>query len=249
MSITGLAGMYNIKQMEPYLLPPDEIFAGSPAPFRLCVRNKKLSLPSFLISLECVSGASVVFPIVQQHSSIEAIVMLTFNDRGLVPAGPIKMSSKFPVGFFSRYWSFETGSQFMVFPRRIAGDFSDFYDKSSRIGITSRRERGLDGELEKISLYSGAEPLRAIHWKLSARSHELLVKGFGSQSACPLLINLEELPGQGEEERISRAAWLVRSQMSMRPVGLVLGGRTIPAKCGRQHGLMLLTELALYGRN
>ena len=249
MSVTGLAGMYNIKKLDPYLLPPTEIFAGTPAPYRLCVRNDKRYLPSFLISLKCLSGQSVIFPLVQQGSSCEGSVMLTFNQRGVVPAGLITVSSTYPVGFFTRYWSFETDVQFTVFPSLVAGVSSDSSEKSPVIGTPLRRERGIEGELEQIYPYSGAEPLRAIHWKLSARSHDLLVKGFGSRSAIPLLIDLSEMPGQGLEERISCAAWLVRRLVRERPVGLVLGGRVIPAACGMQHGYKLLTELALYDRD
>ena len=86
-----------------------------------------------------------------------------------------------------------------------------------------------------------------IHWKLSARSPDFLVKGFGRQTAPPLLIDPAQLPGQGQEERLSRAAWLVRRWVRERPVGLVLGDRLIPAECGKNHGRILLTELALYG--
>jgi uncharacterized protein (DUF58 family) len=175
--------------------------------------------------------------------------MLTFNHRGVVPAGQITISSTYPVGFFTRYLTFETDAQFTVFPSLIAGGYPDSSDESQRAGTALHRERGIDGELEQIYQYSGAEPLRSIHWKLSARSHDFLVKGFGSRSARPLLIDLARLPGQGVEERISRAAWLVRRLVCKRPVGLVFGSRVIPAKCGKQHGLMLLTELALYGQD
>ena len=249
MSITGLAGMYNIKGLDPYLLSPNEIFAGTPAPFRFCVKNNKRYLPSFLISLKCTSESSVTFPLVQRNSISEASVMLTFNQRGLVPAGLITITSAYPVGFFTRYWTFENRSQFTIFPRPIASGYSASGEDSPRTGLALRRERGIEGELEQIYPYSGAEPLRAIHWKLSARSHDLLVKGFGSQSAQPLLIDLAGLPGQGEEERISRATWLVRRLVCERPVGLVLGNRVIQAECGKQHGHLLLTELAIYGRD
>lgn len=247
MSITGLAGAYNIKKLYPYLLPPDEIFAGTPAPFRLCVNNSKRYLPTFLINLTYASGQSVVFPLVQKRSTCEGIVMLTFDHRGVVPSGQVTVSSTYPVGFFTRFWIYETKEQFTVFPALVAGRYSDSSEESPRSGTALRRARGIEGELEQIYPYSGSEPLRAIHWKLSARSHDLVVKGFGSQAARPLLIDLAGLPGQGLEERISRAAWLVRRQVRERPVGLVLGNRVIPAGCGKQHGLLLLTELALYG--
>ena len=105
----------------------------------------------------------------------------------------------------------------------------------------------MSGELERIYPYSGSEPLRMIHWKHSARSHDFLVKGFGRSVVAPLVIDLDALPGQGVEERLSRAAWLVQRWVRERPVGLMLGGRVLPAGMGKQHGLKLLKELAVYG--
>lgn len=246
MSVTGLAGMYNIKKLDPYLLPPKEIFAGTPAPFRLSVRNRKRYLPSFLITLKCHSGDSLIFPIIYRDSSSEGAVMLIFDHRGIVPAVSISISSSYPVGFFTRYWTFKINDSFTIFPALIPGGYSDSCKESPRIGTAFSKERGVDGELEQIYRYSGLEPLRAIHWKLSARSQELLVKGFGSQLTTPHIINLAELPGQGLEERISCAAWLVRRLVNEIPVGLILGSKEIPPECGSQHALKLLTELALY---
>ena len=247
MSVTGLAGMYNIKKLIPDLLPPEEIYAGIPAPFRLSVRNSKRSLPSFLIRLECHTGQALVFPVVLQKAASHDTVLFTFNQRGRVPLGRITISSPYPVGFFTRYWSFEIDGTVTVFPRPIAADSGGSGEESPATGTGLRRERGLNGELERIYLYSGSEPLRMIHWKLSARGHDLLVKGFGRSVVAPLVIDLDALSGQGVEERLSRAAWLVQRWVRERPVGLLLGGRVLPAGIGKQHGLMLLKELALYG--
>ena len=247
MSVTGLAGMYNIKKLIPDLYPPEEIYTGIPAPFRLSVRNTKLYLPSFLIRLTCHTGQDLVFPVVLQNSVCHGTVLCTFDQRGQVPLGRIIVSSPYPVGFFTRYWSFEIDSTVTVFPRPIATDSRGSGEESPTIGTQLRRERGLSGELERIYPYSGSEPLRLIHWKHSARSHDLLVKGFGRCVAAPLVIDLGALMGQGVEERLSRAAWLVQRWVHERPVGLLLGGRVLPAGMGKQHGLMLLKELALYG--
>jgi uncharacterized protein (DUF58 family) len=247
MSVTGLAGMYNIKKLIPALHPPEEIFAGIPAPFRLSVQNTKQYLPTFLISLECYSGQPFVLPVIQKKSTIDGTVLFTFSQRGQVPLGRITISSPYPVGFFSRYWSFETGCKVTVFPHPIAADSRGNGDDSPTIGTGLRRERGLSGELERIYPYSGSESLHMIHWKHSARSHDLLVKGFGRCVVVPLIIDLNELSGQGVEERLSRAAWLIQRWVRERPVGVLLGGRVFPAGIGKQHGLMLLKELALYG--
>ena len=247
MSVTGLAGMYNIKKLIPDLHPPDEIFAGIPAPFRMSVKNTKRHLPSFLIRVEALSGQNLVFPVLKQKTVSDGSILFTFNQRGQVPLGRITISSPYPVGFFTRYWSFEIDGTVTVFPCPVASVSSGSGEDSPASGAGSRRDRGLTGELERIYPYSGSEPLRMIHWKHSARSDDLLVKGFGSSVVAPLVIDLDTLPGQGIEERLSRAAWLVQRWVRERPVGMILGGRVLPVGMGRQHGLALLRELALYG--
>lgn len=240
--------MYNIKKLMPDLLPPEEVYAGVPAPFRLSVRNAKHLLPSFLIRIQCHAGPSFVVPVVQKHSERDGSVLLTFTQRGEAALGRVTISSPYPVGFFTRYWSFDINGSVTVFPRPIAGNSGASSSESRVTGTVQRPERGLTGELERIYPYSGSEPIKMIHWKHSARSPELLVKGFGTSVFEPLLIDPEVLPGQGVEERLSRAAWLVRRWVRERPVGLVLAGRVFPAAIGKRHGLMLLKELALYDR-
>jgi uncharacterized protein (DUF58 family) len=247
MSVTGLAGMYNIKNLLPDLLPPEEVYAGMPAPFRVSVRNSKRTLPSFLIRLECHSGQTLVFPVVPKKSSHNGAVLLTFAQRGRFPLGRVTISSTYPVGFFSRFWTYEIDRQVTVFPRPVAAGLAGSGDESTAAGNGLRPERGMSGELERIYPYTGSEPLRMIHWKHSARSSDLLVKSFGRYVVAPLMIDPDELTGQGIEERLSRAAWLVRRWVRERPVGLSLDGRVIPAGIGKQHGLKLLEELALYG--
>ena len=246
MSVTGLAGMYNIKRLIPELQPPEEIFAGIPAPFRLSVTNTKRLLPSFLISLEYHSGQSLLFPVVPANTTRSDTILLTFSRRGAAPVGRITISSPYPVGFFRRYWSFEISDTVTVFPAPVVTLLSGSGDESRAAGAGLRREKGLNGELERIYPYSGAEPLRMIHWKHSARSLDFLVKGFGRSVAAPLVINPDLLSGQGLEERLSRAAWLVQRWVRERPVGMILGSRVFTAATGRRHGLLLLKELALY---
>jgi len=249
MSVTGYAGMRNIKGLTPEVIPPPEIFAGTAAPFRLRIHNNKRHVTSFLIRLECPGDQGITFPLVGRAASAEGAIDLIFPDRGHAAIDRITISSPFPVNFFTRYWTFPSDSRFVVFPRLLAGMTFGGNGETERQGKSARQDRGLDGELERIAAYSGIEPLRMIHWKLSARSEDLLVKEFGSQATPPLVIDLDSLPGQGLEQRISRAAWLVRRWVSLRPVGLRFGKRVIPAETGRRHGMKLLTELALYGRD
>ena len=249
MSVTGYAGMRNIKGLAPEVIPPAELFAGTAATFCLRLHNNKRHATSFLVRLECPGGQGITFPLIGRGASAEGKIALTFPDRGHATIDRITISSPFPVNFFTRYWTFPSDSRFVVFPRLVAGMTAGDTGETERQGSSIRQDRGLDGELERIAAYSGNEPLRMIHWKLSARSEDLQVKEFGRQAAAPLVINLDSFPGQGLEQRISRAAWLVRRWVTLRPVGLRYGDKAIPAETGRRHGMKLLTELALYGRD
>ena len=246
MSVTGLAGMLNLKGLTPELLPPGEIFAASVTPFVLRVHNAKRRIPSFLIRLECHGGQSVTVPLVPRAGDASGSVRLAFPERGRTAIAKIIVSSTFPVNFFTRYWTFSLDASFVVYPRLLPGTTAGDDHGAGRTGSNLRSARGVDGELERIAGYSGSEPLRMIHWKLSARGDELLVKEFGRQAVRPLIIDLDSQPGRTLEERISGAAWLVKRWVGLRPVGLRLGGLTIPAAVGRRHGEHLLTELALY---
>lgn len=247
MSVTGLAGMFNLKGLVPELLVPDEVFAGAVTPFMLRINNTKRWLPSFLIKAECGDGHGVTIPFLPRSAFATVNVALVFNQRGPAVIRQVTLSSTFPVSFFTRYWIMPLEKSFVVFPHLIQGPaYGDGLD-ARQSGVSVRHERGLDGELERISVYSGSEPLRMIHWKLSARGNDLLVKEFGRQSAVPLVIDLEQQAGKNLEVRISHAAWLVRRWVRERPVGLKLGARTIPSAAGHRHGLKLLTELAQHG--
>ena len=241
--------MYNLKGLVPELLPPDEVFAGTATPFRLRLHNEKQHLPSFLIRVECADGQGVTLNVISPASTTEASLPLTFPCRGLERVGTITVTSPFPVNFFTRFWTFRMDDDFVVFPRLVQGTAVGDAPAERQAGSCAQPERGQDGELERIAAYSGREPLRAIHWKLSARGDDLLVKEFGRQSVPPLVIDLERLTGGTLEGRISQAAWLVRHSVHQRPVGLRIGDTTIPPACGRIHGSRLLKELALYGLN
>ena len=247
MSITGYAGMLNIKQLLPELIPPPEVYARTPAAFRLRVTNSKQHFPSFLIQMQSGNSQGGVVPYVPSRQSVERPVTFLFPRRGRFVLDPVRVSSAFPVNFFTRFWTFNLQQELVVFPVLLPVKNAPGLLPEAGGALQRYEQRGLEGELERIALYSGREPFKSIHWKLSARGDALLVKEFGSQSAPPLTIDLDLLPGGDLEERISKAAWLVKHWVMERPVSLVAGTTSIPAGMGKQHERHLLTELALHG--
>ena len=110
--------------------------------------------------------------------------------------------------------------------------------------------KGYEGDVTKISDYSGAEPLKLIHWRLSAKHGELKVKELTASAQTPVIIDIAALQGRNLEENLSRAVFLInRLVRSNRPVGLKLRERMLAPAVSRTHRLRLLSELALYGKH
>lgn len=246
MAVSGLIGRYNLAGLELEVSMPDDLFAGVETLVSVRLHNRK-RFPAFLISVE-IGESSVLFPLLpgRQSARKPLPLILPFRGKHLLP--PSTFRSCFPVNFFVRSFSAPDAGEAMVFPTPTACRELLPDDKGMQVGRHAAARRGGDGDIERISPYSGNEPLKMIHWKLTARQGELLVKELADSAGEPLILDLRKLPGTNIEQQLGCATWLVgHSLRNNRPVGLQLVDRLIPPSTGRRHRLQLLTELALYG--
>jgi len=246
MSVTGYAGMVNLQRLRVELLPPSELYAGQPASFTLRISNSKRFIPSFLLSFSCQQGAAVLAHL-PAAATVNLPLELTLPERGWTHLASVRVSSPFPVSFFIRSWRLTIDRELLVYPRLIPCHQSSGGRSGTDAADGRQGQRGSSGEVERIVEYSGREPLRQIHWKLSARSEELKVKQYRSATAEPLMVDLDSLPGR-LEERICCAAWLVHHWAAERPVGLRLGDQLLPPQAGLHQRHQLLAALAVYGK-
>ncbi len=246
MSVTGYAGMINLKGLSLEVMPPEEVYADTPAAFNLVLTNAKTRLPSFLLEISSL-GPTVVFPFLKASGTLKIPVLLNFKERGYASLERVSVGSAFPVNFFVRSWTLPVACSFLVFPSLIPSPLTDDSGDSEKRELGATLLRGAGGEVERILEYTGREPLKQIHWKLSARSEEFKVKEFGEPSAEPLVIDIDSLSGS-LEGRISAAAWIVRNCGMKRPVGLKLGADFIPPVQGKSQIFLLLGKLAILGK-
>ena len=241
MLLSGLLSLYNLKGLEVLLLPPEEVYAGSETPFRVVVKNQK-RLPSFLIEVKSGKGYCL-FPFIKEES--EGIIHIYFEKRGLYENLEVEISSSFPVGLFERFYSLSVPLNLVVFPKPLKASESALNSVGKKEGITPRHSRikGYE-ELEGIREYTN-EPIKLIHWKLSAKTGDLYVKEMVEETAPPIVLSLDSMDGS-LEERISKLTYLIVKFISQgRAVGLELPNTTIEASTGAAHKRKLLTELAL----
>lgn len=249
MAVTGLLGWLNIKGISLNVQLPDEVYAGSETHFGVRAENRKKFLPSFLIRIT-LQGSCTDFILLTPGRPETGSLLLTFPARGKRRLEGAVVSSPFPVNFFVRAAALSVPQEFTVFPAPrplrlpVAGGKPDTGEASSAAAA------GYDGELQKISDYRGGEPLKLIHWRLSAKHEVFKVKELAATAGEPVTLDLERVAGRDLEQRISGCAFLVNRLIRVgRPVGLRVGEKVIPPAATKTHRLKLLTELAVYGKD
>lgn len=243
-----MAGWANIRNLRVEIDPPEEIYDGVETLLTVRLRNGRRRLPAFLLETE-LQGRPALVRMVEPGESACTLTPALFRGRGRHPLPPVRVRSLFPVNFFVRSFLLAPSGEVTVFPAplpcRGEGRQGRFRDPGER----ALPERGESGELRRIADYRGGDPLRLIHWKLSARQGELMVKEMSAASGDPVIIDVERLPGSGLEERLGGGAFLVnRLARENRPVGVRLGTKLIAPGSSRGHRLRLLRELALHGQ-
>ena len=243
MLISGLSSIINIRGIRLILIPPEEVFAGRKTRFRL-VAKKEGRLPSFLVRVSSPID-SALFPLIADKPAEEQL-FLVFPRRGAVGKVRLEVSSDFPLGMFVRYIEVEVDVSVIVFPEPLPARLpveSNSYQEEGNLSYTTL-VRGYE-ELRNIKEYGG-EPMKLIHWKLSAKKEKLMVKEMVQEERQPIVLKMDMVEGD-TETKLSKLAYLTVKLIEMDyPVGLEIGEKAIPPKGGSLQKRLILRELALY---
>ncbi|GAB7026082.1 DUF58 domain-containing protein [Geotalea toluenoxydans] len=249
MAVSGVAGWANIRGLKLQLVLPEEIYAGAETLAVIKLTNTKRLMPSFLLQI-MVCGKSMDFNYISSSSTETDSVVVKFTHRGLQPMGEALVFSPFPVNFFVRCNRLRLEDEFIVFPAPIHASFATAAEQGQPNTDPLPLSRGMEGEVNRIKDYAGGDPLKMIHWRLSAKHPLLKVKEMSAGGGEPVILDPRLLPGSTLEARLSSAVFLInRLIRDNRPVGLRISDRIIKPKASKSHRLRLLTELALYDQN
>ncbi|HEY7746697.1 MAG TPA: DUF58 domain-containing protein [Desulfuromonadales bacterium] len=248
MAVSGVLGRWNLAGLGVRVEVPDEVYDGVSTLLTVRIENRKRLLPVCLVDVLLPAAGQATFIFVERGGTASETLTATFHGRGIHTLAQAQVRSIFPINFFVRSFPVPVDRKLTVFPTprpcRLAGEAG----RQTAGGELPVGRKGYEGELSRISDYHGGEPLKLIHWKLSARHGQLKVKELSDAARPPVTIELDFLPGR-LEERLRCAAYLADSYLrENRPVGLRLGSRTLPPAVGRAHKLRLLTELAVHGQ-
>ena len=249
MAISGLLGRWNLAGLTLNCAPPREVYDGLPTLLGIELVNRRRWLPGCLLEV-ALAGESVLFPLVEPGAAQRKTLPATLCGRGWQTLPTLEVRSRFPINFFVRRMTLAGAQPVLVFPAPSPCAEAAQADSTGARAAAPSWQRGAEGEISRIGEYRGGEPLKRIHWKLSARHDQLKVKELSGAVRASLIIDLATVPGAGLEERLRCACWLVGQLLRAgRPAGLRAGSTVIAPACGRAHKLRLLKVLALYDRD
>ena len=177
--------------------------------------------------------------------------------RGVFTLGPWELHTSDPLGLFHITIRYPESRTLLVYPR--VARLPEFPLPHGRTGGRAARPRPLPLLADQAAgarLWQPGDSLRLVHWKLTAHTHQLMVRQFEQEPAGDvwLLLDANEAgqAGEGQESTLEYGVTLAASLAAKhlnenRAVGLVAFGReqvVIPPRSGRDHLWAILYALA-----
>lgn len=258
-TVSGILSEYDIRKIDVQVRFPENIFAAQPFPVQLRVKNGKRFLPTFSLLIHLRINEQPIgrpihcFAIPPGRSVVQNATVL-FHRRGLYPIDGLTLSTRFPFGLFEKGAWAEKKIPVLVYPpirpvpERIL-DYLSIEGSDRPVPI-----RGEGTTLYNIRRYRAGDDARSIHWKISAKSPELMVRENERDDERRVTLILSNfLPGNDPgpllddfERAVTLTASLadhfLRDGMTVR---LLTATGEVPFGTGRDHAASILRALAL----
>ncbi|RLT01460.1 MAG: DUF3488 domain-containing protein [Planctomycetota bacterium] len=245
---------------------PVSVAAGTLFSVEIRLQNGKKLLSSRLVEVrDVIQGlkvrdeGKVVFVCVAPGQQRSAHYDISISRRGLYQFGPIRLSSRFPLGIGERGHVVSADDEVIVHPKigRLLAAWTRRECEFAESGARSNARIGLyDDEFHGIREYRSGDNPRAIHWRSSARHGQIMVRQHEQHREADLIVLLDLHSSQGfseplQERAISLAATICVEQTRMSTSGryrlMIAGHELQQVECSGSGGFRdaALKELAV----
>ena len=239
---------------------PKHLFAGQAAPVALDILNAKKRIASLSLLIEDLSQQNAaghrryVLKIAPQQTHT-LTYPATFPQRGLHLPGKIRISTRYPFGFFLKSTTFtEVDETVLVYPKVERLSSSEQASLAFSDGEAGARRKGGGEEFYGIREYVPGDTLARISWKSTARTSKMMVREFELDRKKQILVVLDITPPSplppDAAERMERAISVTASYLMFfskhdYTLQLATPAEASPPDKGEHHLFLLLRMLAL----
>lgn len=181
--------------------PPLRTMAGEPFSVELELENRASVISAWMLSLQDeVAGhsrrrsANVLFVRVPPRQSQAGFYRERLDQRGRYALGPIRISTRFPLGLIERSLVLPAPGSLLVYPRvgRLTPQWKrDLLGAAEQVEVTQARAGVFDDEFHRLREYRTGDNPRAIHWRSSARRGTLILREYQQHREQNLLLILD----------------------------------------------------------
>jgi uncharacterized protein (DUF58 family) len=246
-AVSGITSLVNLSRIEVILEPPEDVFAWAPAYIRFSVKNLKMLIPSYSLTID-IGGEKAYLSYLPSKVEKTVSIQHVFKRRGWNKMPETVLFTRFPFGFFKKWIRIDLGDgEVLVYPR------------VERIGIEKERIRHSFGELESDRLgfgndlrsirgYNEGDNPKLIHWKTSAKLGRLMLRELQDDESRKATIEFNPTRDKSElEQQISYTASLLLELMNRDyEVEFVAPDRTFSSSELSRSPRPVLRYLALY---
>lgn len=204
---------------------PDRVFAGDLLMVDVIVANARRRLGSWAVvaqdwiqlaeagQREYRTSVEVLLPHVAAGQESRASYRCYLNRRGWYEFGPLKLSTKFPLGLVRSSTTVRRGGRLLVYPRlgRLTPQWTRLVEADRPGDQRAMQRRALveGGDFYGIRDWRSGDSKRWIHWRASAKLADLAVRQFEQQRSRDLAIVLDlwqpNVPEPGDQECVELA--------------------------------------------
>ncbi len=214
---------------------PGVVSAGTFFSVEVRMKNEKRLLSSRLVEVcDVIQGqrtrseGRVIFVRVAPGEQRSSHYDVCISRRGLYHFGPLRLSSRFPLGIGERGHTVSTSSEVVVHPKvgRLLPAWKRRERELAESASRANSKQGFfDDEFHSIREYRSGDNPRAIHWRTSARHGHIMVKEHEQHREADLIVLLDlfsspEFPETLQERAISLAATICVEQTRQSSAGL-----------------------------
>lgn len=226
--------------------PARPVFAGQEIvlPFELSNLGRK---PVFGLAVRprVAKKAGICWvAVIGQGNSARGEVGYPALRRGVHPAVPIEIHSRFPLGFFNARLRVESGQRVIVYPAP-AGDPNLPLSDERQLGNRMETRAQAGDDFAGVRPYVVGESQRHVDWKAAARGAPLLIKHFAGEAGERMMFDFDQLVRLDAEARLSQLAlWVLRAERAGHFYGLRLPQQEVEIGKGEAHLARCLSALA-----
>jgi uncharacterized protein (DUF58 family) len=137
--------------------------------------------------------ASVFFPMIVPHATRQAAYSGILPRRGRYHFGPLRLSTRFPMGLFRHTVVLEQRESLLVHPKlgRLSRNWAEVARETPLGGPRMQRRGLLEAEFYGIRDWRAGDSRRWIHWRTSARRGSLVVRQFEQRRSEDLAVLID----------------------------------------------------------